>query len=193
MKFAVSRFNYYLALTVVAALAAGCATSDQGEEPSKTPDMGKNKPKTDEAVIQFHLESEFDTGNKTDVVPIYRAAPVPVRVYKQPFLDTGSMIDAEVVDVLGGFAIRLAFDFHGQLALDNVSSSYRGSRIAIHASWPETRWLAAPKMNARITDGVLTFTPDATREEAEQIVQGLNKVAVKLGNRPKTGAKPKSD
>ena len=43
----------------------------------------------------------------------------------------------------------------------------------------EGRWLAAPRINKRIADGVLVFTPDATREEAEQIALGLNNLAQK--------------
>jgi hypothetical protein len=37
----------------------------------------------------------------------------------------------------------------------------------------------------RIADGVLVFTPDATRAEAERIVSGLNRVAelVKSGRK----------
>ena len=90
---------------------------------------------------------------------------------------------------MGGFSIVLRFDFHGKLALEHASTAYKGNRIAIHAQFPERRWLAAPRVSTRITDGVITFTPDATREEAELIVQGLNNVAVKLGNKPKPGAK----
>ena len=43
----------------------------------------------------------------------------------------------------------------------------------------------------RIPDGYFTFTPDATRAEAQRIVRGLNNVAAKLGNAPKS--KKKSD
>ena len=41
----------------------------------------------------------------------------------------------------------------------------------------ELRWLAAPILQQRIRDGLLVFTPDATREEAERIVRGLKNVA----------------
>jgi hypothetical protein len=41
-------------------------------------------------------------------------------------------------------------------------------------------------MNERILDGTLTFTPDATREETERIVRGLNNVAIRAGNKSKT-------
>ena len=62
-------------------------------------------------------------------------------------------------------------------------------RLNIHWSIPqnaqisdlaENRWLAAPVIPSRIGNGVLTFTPDASREEADQIVLGLNNVAKKV-------------
>ena len=62
-------------------------------------------------------------------------------------------------------------------------------RLAIAAQFGEKevqmRWLAAPVIRKRVTDGILAFTPDASREETELIVRGLNNVAVKLGNQPK--------
>ena len=36
-------------------------------------------------------------------------------------------------------------------------------------------WLAAPIISNRISDGTLLFTPDASRENTEAIVQGLTK------------------
>ena len=36
------------------------------------------------------------------------------------------------------------------------------------------------------TGGTLTFTPDATREEAEVIASGLTRVAKKMGNEPRS-------
>jgi hypothetical protein len=175
------RFNNYLTALILLAVLAGCASSEE------------RKKKKEEAAVELYLESEFDTGNTTKVVPIYRASPIPVRIYSTPFVDSSSLTDAAVVDVVGGFIISLKFDFHGQLALENVTTSYRGNRIVVHAEFPELRWLAAPTITVPIKSGQFTFTPDATREEAERIVNGLNNVAVTLGNRAKSGAKKQAD
>ncbi len=141
---------------------------------------------TEASTLRLYLETDFDTtGEKTAVVPVYRAAPVLLRVAREPFLDEAHIVDAQVVDTVGGFAIAVRYDFHGALVLDTVSTTYRGQRIAIHSTFSEARWLAAPKLATPLKDGLLVFTPDATREEAERIVRGLNNVAVKLGNRPK--------
>ncbi len=37
-----------------------------------------------------------------------------------------------------------------------------------------------PRINRRISNGELVFTPDATREEAERIVKGVNNVSKKI-------------
>lgn len=169
------RFNSIL---VAALLAGGLSVACRSPE--------ERQAGNEASTLRLYLETEFDTtGDKTAVVPVHRSTPVLIRINRQPFLDEGHIVDAQVVDVLGGFAIQVKYDFRGTLVLDSVSSTYRGQRVAIHGTFTESRWLAAPKMNTRIRDGLLIFTPDATREEAERLVRGLNNVATKLGNRPK--------
>jgi hypothetical protein len=175
------RFNCIL---VAALLLAGPATGCRSPE--------EKKAAAEASTLRLYLETDYDTtGEKTAVVPVYRAAPVLLRIAREPFLDEGHIVDARVVDTVGGFAIAVRYDFHGTLVLDTVSTTYRGQRVAIHSTFTEGRWLAAPKLSTPIRDGLLVFTPDATRAEAERIVRGLNNVAVKLGNRPKP-AKEKS-
>ena len=82
----------------------------------------------------------------------------------------------------------MQFDRHGSWLLEQYSTQNLGRHFAIFSQFAappdqklnQGRWLAAPKLTQRITNGVLTFAPDATREEAEQIVVGLNNVAKKL-------------
>jgi hypothetical protein len=52
--------------------------------------------------------------------------------------------------------------------------------VVVWARADEARWIAAPKMQYRITNGLFVFTPDTTHEEAERIVRGLNNVAKKI-------------
>lgn len=174
MKFDPHRFNCYLAVAVCLLWSAGCVSPEE-------------KAKRQEAsTIKLHVQMDFDTGEKTDLIQVYRAKPVVYRIEKVPFLDESHLVDAAVVDTLGGFAIQVKFDFHGSLALESISTTHRNKNIAIYSLFTEGRWLAAPMLNSRITDGTLTFTPDATREEAERIVRGLNNVAVQMGNKSKT-------
>ena len=102
-----------------------------------------------------------------------------------PFLDERSVTNAAVVETSdGGFAIRVKYDRHGTLVLKRVSTENRGRRIAIFTQYgpgklQHSRWLAAP-YGTPISDGVLIFTPMASREETEEIVLGLNHVANKV-------------
>ena len=79
----------------------------------------------------------------------------------------------------------IQFDKHGTLVLDNVTSSYKGSRIVVFSQFGSARWLAAPRIMNRISDGVFTFTPDASREETERIARGLNNIANEMKKRSK--------
>jgi preprotein translocase subunit SecD len=106
-----------------------------------------------------------------------------VNVDKTPFLNESNVSGAKVVDVVGGFALRIQFDHAGTAMLEQYTVANRGRKIAVLSQFGEElknlRWLAAPFISRRITDGVLLFTPDATREEAEEIALGLNNVVKK--------------
>lgn len=177
-----SRINHFLGLglaLVAILLVTGCESTSSNNK-------GKKEKKGKEAsTLRLYVEAVSDGGNKTAAVPIFRANPMPVTIDKVPILDEGNMVDSAVIEAVGGFAIMVKFDFHGQLALESASTARRGSRLVVFSQWTESRWLAAPVMANRITDGVISFTPDCTREEAERIVRGLNNVAISLGNRPK--------
>ena len=89
-----------------------------------------------------------------------------------------------MIDVVGGFALRIQFDLDGTVLLEEYTVENRGRKMAIFSQFgaqiKDYRWLAAPVISHRITDGVLIFTPDATREEADEIAIGLNHVAKKV-------------
>lgn len=162
-----ARFNTYFLVGLVG-LLGGCKTTEEKK---------KSKEKT---LMTFYREINADESGRTMDVTVVRAQPQLVTVDRTPFLDSGSVEKAAVVPTLGGFVIRLQFDRHGAWILQNISTSFRGSRIAIHAQFGDARWLGAPVINRNISDGVLTFTPDATMEEAERIARGLNNVAAAL-------------
>jgi hypothetical protein len=159
-------FNTYLVVALLGTLcAAGCKS------------LGKKK---EASTLRLHLEVTPDGTDKNGPVPIYRDNPVYVNVEKEPFLNEGRITKAAVVDVMGGFAIFVQFDRRGAWLLEQYSTANKGRRVAIMSQFGEVRWLAAPVMTKRITDGTLVFTPDATREESERIVRGLNNVAKEL-------------
>src|SRR5258707_149936 len=71
---------------------------------------------------------------------------------------------------------------------EQYSGANPGLHLAIFSEFPDpqnekvalSRWLAAPRISRRIADGILSFTPDATREEAEEIALALNHVAAQI-------------
>lgn len=176
MNWPMQRFNNYLPALVAALLAAGCASS--GDKKGK-----------EASTLGLFLEANSDDSKRTAAVPVVRASPVMVTVDPTPFLTEGNLTEAALVDTVGGPAIQVKFDAHGTLVLDSVTSANKGARIVVYSLFTEGRWLAAPKIATPIKDGVLVFTPDATREEAERIVRGLNNMAAAMGNKPKTPAK----
>jgi hypothetical protein len=153
-------FNSYLVLVVglIGGLAAGCAST------------GKKKLSS----LSLHLEANPDGSPRTQSVIIGRAQPFTLGIESAPFLTEYHLVDASVVDVMGNHQIMLQFDRQGSWLLEQYSVAGKSKQFAVFCQFPEPRWLAAPVFTKRISDGMLVFTPDATREEAERIVKGLN-------------------
>ncbi len=172
MKIRSLAFNTYL---LAAALLLGCKTPQEKKSLAES-----KRQKKELSTIRFHLEAEGDATGRAEPVPILRAAPILVNVIKDSFLDERDVLKATLVDTVGGFVIQIQLDDHGRFVLDTVTTSNKGKRLAIMTEATDRRWLAAPVMTRRITDGVITFTPDATREEALRIIRGLNNTSLKI-------------
>jgi hypothetical protein len=178
MKSRLCTFNLYFIL-LCCFIVPACKTT----EPPRTKE---EKKKDDQAsTIRLHLEVNRDGTPYNSGVPIYRGSPFLVNIERNPFLNEIDLQQASVVDAVGGFMIHLQFNRHGALILENVTTSYKGKRIAVHSNFGESRWLAAPIIQRNVSDGTLVFTPDATREEAERIVRGLNNLVAAIKKRSK--------
>lgn len=177
----IARFNTYLLCAALLAVQFGCATDDAKKEEKK-----KDKQVT---ALSLHLEAYRDDLGRTQAVPISRASDIKIYVDKDSFLDEAQIVEARVMDDHGSFTIFIQFDKRGTWLLENYTSSNPGKRVAIRAQWGEKldkmRWLGAPQITRRTSDGRMFFTPDASREEADEIVRGLNNVAIKSGNQEK--------
>ena len=177
-----SGFNIYLLFVGALIGLTGCQTPESKRE-------------SQIATVRIHLESTVEIPDKTEVVTICRSAPMVVNVVKEPFLNESLLAMASLVEEHGGFAIKLQFNHLGQTALEQCSATNPNRRFAIRSQFgiepnAEDRWLAAPRIPRRITDGVLIFTPDASRDEAEEIVRGLNNHAEANGEKLKVNSKP---
>lgn len=173
MMIRANRFNLYLVLNL--AVLCGCQTEE-------------SKRKHQISTLEIHLEADRDKPDLNELVTISRDHPIPISVQKTPFLTQAFIDKAELADVMGGFAVRIHFARQGAWLLEQYSTANHGKHLAIFSKFVvppsdklnEGRWLAAPRITQRIADGTLTFTPDATREEADQIVLGLKNIARQL-------------
>jgi hypothetical protein len=181
MRIRWERFNTYLIPLLAMALVVGCESMEK-------------KRKKQEALLRIHLEARSDEIKLSDPVPIYRAQPIMIRVQRAPFVTEENVKHAKLVETVGGFGLQLEFNRSGRYLLEQYTAANRERRLVIFAEFPcptnldlqVSRWLAAPKISQRITDGMLTFTPDASRQEVDQLAIGLNNVAKRL----ETGKEP---
>jgi preprotein translocase subunit SecD len=165
-------FNIYLLLSFALAAGSGCRTGKGGSHRKEI------------ATLRVHIEVVAQSMDFSTSVPIYRQKPTMVTVDKSPFLTEVNVSEARVVDVAGGFDLQIKLERQGSWLFEQYTTVNPGKHIAIfsafqHQGKKEARWLAAPIIRQRISSGVLSFTPDATREEAEEIASGLNNVAKK--------------
>jgi preprotein translocase subunit SecD len=166
------RFNIYFGVALTLALACGCNST-------------AHKKKAALSTLRLHMEMSRDRLGRSQNISVNRSVPVVLTVDKVPFLTETNVKEAKVVEDRGGFAVRIEFDQEGTYLLEQYTVANRERRVAVFCQFPTLpeyalgpgRWLAAPKITGRITDGFLTFTPDATHEEADLLVLGLNHVA----------------
>jgi hypothetical protein len=174
-----NRFNIYLLPLLAAALLCGCRTHKNAEEDKKK----------ELATFRVHLEASSDDAFGGAKAEIFRASPVELTVEKDPFITEAHVGSAQVVNVLGGFDLRIQLNNEGTWLLQSYSASNPGKHYAIFSQFGEKantgRWLAAPMFGRVMSDGVLQFTPDASHEEAEEIALGLNNMAKKFENNRK--------
>src|SRR5512133_3111730 len=178
MLFQARRFNIILSLLLLSILAQGCRSTESKR--NKAP-----------AMLRVHMETTRHIDGRTTPITVFPQAPMTLEIEAKPFLTEQLVQDARVIDSLGGFAMQIQFDHTGRLLLEQYTSMNRELRIAIFSRFPDisttkyaetNRWLGVPRISQAITNGMILFTPDATRAEADQIAKSLRNAAKKLGN-----------
>jgi preprotein translocase subunit SecD len=168
MKVYARRFNLYLALAAALALFCGCQTE---------------KTKGPTAALRVHLQANPNDNGAITTVSVLRSDPVSVTIFHDPVLTEANVAEARVMDTPGGFSMEVRFDENGTLMLEQYSAANPGRHFVIYGQWgvklANGRWLAAPLITRRISNGVLAFTPDISRAEADQLALGLNNAAAK--------------
>jgi preprotein translocase subunit SecD len=142
------------------------------------------------ALIRIHIESESSAAGPTKSITVLRSAPVTINITTDPILTEADVLAARVIDSPGGgFAIELKFQETAGWKLEQYTAINPGKHLVIFGQWSDKvadgRWLAAPYIARRMGGDTLVFSPDASHEEAEQLVKGLNALARK-------NAEPKS-
>src|SRR6185295_12522053 len=184
MKSHFSRFNTILLVLLMAAWAA-CETTGIPPSTAQTSGSAKTSKGTkDMTLLRLHLEVNPDSSGRSSPVHILRSNPLPLNVTRDPVIDEGHIEHAEVAqDSFGGYSIRLSLNRQGTWLFENLTVANRGRRLAVWSQFgdsadkkksAEARWLGAPMITKHVADGVFEFTPDASREETDRIVAGLN-------------------
>lgn len=162
-------FNGFLVFVAVG-FAAGCATSEE------------RKLKKQLSTLRIHVESDAGSSDRASAISVHRSKPIFLNIEREAVLDERDVGTAMVIDQPGGlFAVEITFNPHGGRILERVTVLNKGKHLAIFSNFgDQARWLAAPVVTARNSGGRLVFTPDATREEAERFVRGLNNLVRKI-------------
>ena len=133
------------------------------------------------SALRVHMEADSNKQSDTQTITLLRDDPVSFTIEKEPILTEASLIESRVIETQGGFAIQVHFDESSGMVLEQYSAANPGKHFLIWGQWGErisdSRWLAAPLITRRIVSGVLSFTPDMSRTNADRLVLGLNNVS----------------
>ncbi len=162
-------FNGFLAL-VALTLMAGCGTTEERQR------------KKELSTLRIHVESDQQSDHSSAIM-VHRTAPMRLNIEREPVLDETHVLGAMVVEQPGGFAVEVKFNRQGSWILERVSVMSKNRHLVIFSHFGPARWLAAPLILGKNQSGQLIFTPDATREEAERFVRGLNNAARKMASK----------
>ena len=169
MKCVSTVFNGFLALALFA-VTTGCLTTEE------------RKRLREFSSLRIHVEADRGSADRNSAIAVHRAHPVYLNIDREPVLDERYVVAATLIEQPGDlFAIEIKFDRRGSWILERTTVMNRGKHLAVFSDFgDQARWLGAPEMIAKNSSGRLVFTPDATREEANRIVRGLNNVAKRL-------------
>jgi preprotein translocase subunit SecD len=178
MKVYMRRFNLFLGLAFLLAPLCGCSYFEKKDEPT--------------AAMRIHIELAPDNAGGTmsagETVSVFRTDPLSVTIDKDPIVTEANLVAAKLISTPDAPAIEIRFDENGTWILEQYSASNPGRHFVIFGQWGKKlndgRWLAAPIITRRIDNGILSFTPDMSRDEANQFVLGLNNVAKEFQTKP---------
>ena len=151
----------HLAAIAVALLLSGCAL------------FGKKEPTM---TVRIHEQvTSVLPENRVRIVDIPKAG-VRLSIDPYPAISDKDMSGAELVDTTGGLAVKLKFDPHGAVLLDELTTRDRGNYLVVMVNdEPVAAWL----VQDRLSKGELLVEGDFTDDQARKIVEFLNSQAKK--------------
>lgn len=190
-------FNILLVLTLALASHALRAAEDpaprntasstasaptNGSAADKSAPAKAKKPKKPKPLdrLRVHVEAKRELPERSLPAVVGRTSPMAYNVEKVPILNESHVEHAVLVDQPGGFQVRIQFNSMGSKLLESYTAATAGRHLCVITDIDgEARWLAAPLVRQRIADGTISFSPDASREEMERLVFGLNEMVRK--------------
>ncbi|MGE3308597.1 MAG: hypothetical protein AB7O66_01410 [Limisphaerales bacterium] len=174
----------YLLAPSSSAWGAAAATESKPEpETTAKPDSKKSrkakKPKLIKN-IRVYLETKHDIEERSLPAVVGRSSPMKFMVEKLPILNEVHVESARLLDQRGSFQVQIKFNSLGSRILESYTAAAAGRHLLIMTEIDdEGRWIAAPLIRRRLGDGKLVFSPDATREQMDLLVRGLNELVEK--------------
>jgi len=141
--------------------------------------------KRNKAQIAFFIEEFPQQEAETMLLKVYQASPKMVHVAPKPVLvgGPGMLKDSQVVDTQDGLhAIQLNFTTRGQALMEFLTTNYRDRRLYVVVAQSgqsktnsvNSRCIGVSYIRGTIRSSTMIFTPDASREESESIIELVN-------------------
>jgi preprotein translocase subunit SecD len=139
---------------------------------------GSSQAKVD-TTVRIYEQSDSALPAETVQTAVIPSTGLRLTINPFPTLTERDVQSAEVYNTAGGKAVFLRFDPHGVIALDEMTTRTRGGYLVVMVNnHPVSAWL----VDQRILNGQFLVEGDFTDEEAQKIVDDLNKLS-KQNNR----------
>lgn len=175
MRMSTAWFNILLACLLLPwGLDLRAAEASEGAPPQEKRTRKSKKPKPVKHV-RVYVETRHDIAERSLAATVGKSNPMAFQVEKLPILNEVHVEQAALIEEAGTYQVQLRFNSLGSRVLEAYSAGAVGRHFVIMTQIDEeARWIAAPLIRRRLGDGVLRFVPDASREDMQRLVNGLN-------------------
>ena len=187
MRVALRWFNTLLVASALLAFPSPTPAADSqapASTGSETPPPAKSKKKEKKPKliksVRIYVETKHDIEERSLPAVVGRSSPMKFLVEKLPILNEVHVENAVLLDQPGSFQVMIKFNSLGSRILESYTAAAAGRHLLVMTEIEEEgRWIAAPLIRRRLGDGKLVFTPDASREDMDRLVKGLNQLVEK--------------